>query len=422
MALKFNGRLKAGLGIGVLAVAASHMAQAQEPKRLETVAERKQESYDPAGIRAGSFNIFPKGEVKETYNSNIYAANSEEKSDFITTVSPSVDVKSDFSRHALNFQAGLDYSKYVDHDAEDFTNYNVGADGRLDVLRDTKITGGASYKLLHEDRGSPDATASNAAPVEYNVLSGKLGGSHKINRVSLGLDGAVDRYEFNDVDRTGGGVNVQSNRDRTEYKETGRVGYELVPGYEAFMRTTLNQRNYRLSSTPDRSSTGYEVVGGAALDLTGKLAGDVYAGYMSQEYDGPGLPSINGIAAGGSLRWNVTQLTTISPSVTRSVEETTSTGYSGYISTAAGVSIDHELLRNLIVSGNMKYTNNDYKRTSSTTTDKAEDIYSTGVSTLYKMNRNLYAGGGYEYQYKDSSLVESDTTVHKVYVKGSVQF
>jgi len=56
--------------------------------------------YDALGVRAGAFFGLPKVEVSETYETNVFALPSNIKSDFVTSIAPSVDVNSQWSRNA----------------------------------------------------------------------------------------------------------------------------------------------------------------------------------------------------------------------------------------------------------------------------------------------------------------------------------
>ncbi|MCI0430482.1 MAG: outer membrane beta-barrel protein, partial [Rhodospirillales bacterium] len=44
-----------------------------EPERAQSVFERPRPDYDPLGIRAGGFLIYPQVELGEAYNDNIFA-------------------------------------------------------------------------------------------------------------------------------------------------------------------------------------------------------------------------------------------------------------------------------------------------------------------------------------------------------------
>jgi hypothetical protein len=62
--------------------------------RNVTVRDRPRPNYDALGLRAGSFLIFPKIEASEAHEDNVFAEETNEKSDWVTSVAPSVRVES----------------------------------------------------------------------------------------------------------------------------------------------------------------------------------------------------------------------------------------------------------------------------------------------------------------------------------------
>src|ERR1700761_932265 len=76
-----------------------------EPPRGTTVMSRPRPETDPQGVRLGSFFLFPRGEIDESYNDNIFATPNHNSGDFITTLAPSFDLMSNWNQDALNFHA-----------------------------------------------------------------------------------------------------------------------------------------------------------------------------------------------------------------------------------------------------------------------------------------------------------------------------
>ena len=154
---------------------------------------------------------------------------------------------------------------------------------------------------------------------------------------------------------------------------------------------------------------------GIRLDFTGKLTGEAHIGYMSRNYDDSMLSTIDGVTGGLGLKWIATGLTTVSAKVDRSIRETIQIGQSGYIATDAGINIDHELLRNVLLNANFKYTNKDYEGSGGPgLPSREEDIYSLGINAKYLFNRNFFVIGGYQYEDRDTNIPNNDYYVHKI--------
>jgi hypothetical protein len=313
-----------------------------------------------------------------------------------------VDVESNWGRHALNLRTGAEAGFYLDNDDENFLDGFALLDGRLDVVRETFVFGGLGWRHRHEDRGSPDDVAGEE-PTEYDMYSANLGAFRGRGRISARLDGNVDRFDFHDVDAAGGGEIDQDDRDRVQYLLTGRVGYEYLPDTEAFVRVSGRMRNYDEvdENGLDRDSVGYAAVIGTDLDFTGKVSGEVFVGSQHTTYDDEELNDIDGLAAGGSLLWNITGLTSLRGFLEVSTEETTQANASGYLATRLGASVEHELMRNVLLGAGVTVGRDDYEGI-----NREDDIFTGLLSARYLINRNFYAGAEFTHRTRNSDTAD----------------
>jgi len=385
----------------------------------DTVATRARPDYDPIGTRLGGFFLYPTIGVGETYNDNIRFTETNKTSDFITTVTPAVDLKSNWNSHALNFNARADLGRYASNSEEDYNDWQIGTDGRLDILRDTALTGGLKYAELHEGRSSPDQTGASE-PVTYRQYGPNLQLSQRFNRLRASVGGDLTAYDYDDAKSRSGATLNMDDRDRVDTTGNIRLGYEIVPQYEAFVRGVVNQRNYDARTDDSgfqRDSKGWELVAGLSLDLGSVTFGNIYAGYLRQEFDDARLSTINGASYGGDITWNPTTLTTVKFLASRSVDETTLSGAAGSLATRAQATVDHELLRNLILNGNVEYVNNQYEGIS-----REDDIINVGPGADYLLNRYLRLRLRYTYGMRDSSATGSDYDVNTVFLRLLAQY
>ncbi|MBI1260831.1 MAG: outer membrane beta-barrel protein [Rhizobiales bacterium] len=402
--------LKAALTLCVVTgvTGAALAEEATTDQRGVSVKERARPDYDAAGIRAGSFMVYPTASVSEIYDDNIYAVDTGETDDFITKLASSVAVNSNWNRHALNLNAGLSQLLYADNTDEDNFNWNIGGSARLDILRDTNVSVNAGFAQAHEDRGSPSSPGLAAEPTEYFTTDAGVTFFQRFNRLFGELGATYMKYDYKDVDAVGGGTINQDQRDRNEYTQSLKLGYSVSPDTSLYIRGTLNQRDYRLRPpsvgiTVDRNSNGYEVVGGSDFKISNIMQGGVYVGYHEQDYEAVGLSNASGVAFGADVDWFITPLTTINLNASSSIQETTTAGASGYQSMGVGLTVDHELLRNVILSGNVGYSNDDYD-----TISRQDDYISAGLGVDYLLNRNFELGLKYDYKDRNSDIVGND--------------
>lgn len=387
----------------VLSMATEASAQTLvRPKTpTQTVTTRPRPDYDALGVRVGAFTLFPSVNLSSSYNDNIYASNNNTKSDLLFTAAPRVNMVSNFSRHSLNFGAGAEIVRYVDRTDEDHENFNVSGGGSLQIASQTSMSGGLSFARTHEDRGEPTATGGRE-PTELDTITARAGFSHQFNRVGFQVRGLMEDIDYQDDTNSLGATINNDDRDRKEYTLTTRVSYDIAPAYSAFVEGQYNSRQYDSSRDDNgfsRDSDGYRLNVGAAFDLTGVTFGEVFAGYMQQEYDDSRFSENSGLGYGAAVTWNATQLTTARLDVSRTIAETTTANASGTTNSRVALTVDHELLRNLLLNGNASYTHSDYEGNVSRT----DKTYQAGLGLTYMMNRWIHLNGGYRYTMRDST-------------------
>ena len=390
------------LSVSAVALMAASGAYAQT--EVIPAGERMAGQHAPMGVRAGSFLVIPKVELVETYNDNIYATENNEESDFITSVKPEVSVRSNWNRHALNAKAGAEVRKFASNGDEDETNYNVAMDGRVDVLRDTSIGGGVSYSKDHEDRGNPNTIGNPSEPVEYTTKIARVGAYRGLGRANARFDSEVKKLEYADGTSNGGTPINNSVRDRNEYTQTLRLGYQIDSRFEAFVKGALDSRVYDNKSVA-RSSHGETYVAGTSFDISGKTRGEVYAGMTSRNYTGAGRTDFEEPVWGGKVTWNASDLTSVIASIDRTIEETTVTGASGFLNTDYRVGVEHAVTRDILLKGNVGYLQAEYD---GTTANREDETYTAGLGLDYYLGRCLKAGVGYQYTNRESSATGGD--------------
>lgn len=411
------------LGSTALAPAAFAQDATAEGDEVKSVYERARPDYDAPGIRSGSFLFYPSVGVDGTYNSNIYAQESNVTDDFIAVVKPAFNLVSDWNSSYMAVTAKADIGRYLDNGGENYEDYSFGINGRKDISYGTDFHGSVAYDQKHEDRGSPDSARNAAEQTEFSVLTASVGFKRDVSVLSLAVDAEYVKRDFDDVALNGGGVRNNDHRDRDLRKGTMRVGYEMANGYEAFVRGTMDRIEYdnsKLNGGPQRNSDGYSAVAGAAFDFSGKSKGEFYVGYMKRAYDSDTLGSTDGINFGADILWNATGLTSFRGVLRRTIEETTVGGNgangqfttsSGIVNTLASGRVEHELRRNLLLNASVSYTRQNFELTV-----REDEIWGAKLGVKYLVNRNFNVNAGYGYDYRGTTQQGQDYQRHSFMV------
>lgn len=421
--------LTVGTSTGALAQTRGFIARGQAAEasnfardRNISVRARSHPGYEALGVRMGAFTAYPKVAVGAEYNDNIYAGSANTVDDVVWRVQPEVVAVSDWSRHSLQGYARGVINRYNDFDGENNSDYTVGTTGRLDITRRANVSAGAEYASLTEPRTSSSSPVLAAHPIEFDKTSGFIAAGQEFNRLKVSARVDYSKFDYQDG-RTVGGVNVeQDDRDRTNTSLMARADYAVSPATAIFLEVAGNKRDYRLAKPAValiRDSDGVQALAGANFELGAVVRGEVGIGYLRQSYDDPAFKDITGLGARAQVEWFPTELTTVTVNGSRTVEDSGIPGSSGYLSSNIGGQIDHELMRNVLVSGQVSYGKDEYEGV-----DRGDKRLNAGVSATYLMNRHVGLTVGYSYfdQKSDGLAATGDFKVNKVGASVTLQF
>jgi hypothetical protein len=368
-------------------------AYSQEPDPNVPVTARPRPDFDPLGIRAGGFLIYPSVTVGSSYDDNVFATKDDTKDDFIFNFLPQVVVRSNFPRHAIAWTTEADIARYVTETDEDYEDFGTALNGRLDITRSNRLTAGAAFARGHDSRDDPEDLGVDVTdePSKYYDYGGDLGFQQDFNRVNFGLLGNFDRRDYTDGD--------EGDRDRDLFGGRLRAGYFVSPRINAFVQGGF-RREVR-DQDSGRDNNVYSASVGTEIDFTGLLFGEVNAGWSLQEFDESDVDSENGFTYGANLTWNPTGLTSVRLDGAGGFEP--SDVGSSRLESEIGLRIDHELLRNLLIGGQVRYSRDDFQDA-----NRVDNRIDVGPSITYFVNRNFSVGANYVFTKRDSDESERE--------------
>lgn len=402
-------------------------AQQPAPSQPGTVQPGAGENYDPRGIRLGGFLLFPTLELVEMYNDNVFATTNNRIGRFITVVNPRVDLRSNWNNHALNLFATGAFGFYHGASAENFQDFSLGVNGRLDIQRNWNVYGGASFSRRHEERGTPNDFVGSEPNRFFDTVV-NLGYYQKFNRFFVRLDGRWQNLAYtNNKTLNRPGVINNEKRNRNEFTESLRLGYEFLEGTEVWIQGGLNQRRYESQFDNlgfERSSAGWEVVVGATVNLGGITQLEGFGGFRAQDYRDARLGEIRGAMFGLSGTWNPYQPLFIKPYVKRTIEETNFGGYSGYWSTVLGVNVDYRFRPNVRVNAGAAYGFDDYRLNNAVpgTPARNDRVLVLEIGVQYRPTEQFFVGPTYQYTNRDSNVAGLDFGRNIFMLRGGAQF
>lgn len=383
--------------------------QIEEAEPLEDRRTRRLfaiEPYDPVGVPIGSFVLFPEIELGASAFSNVFSSPAG-KSDTSLEARPSARLVSNWSNHALEFRAAGTFSHFDAFDSENENGYLLEARGRLDITRRTNIQALVGRERSQESRSAIDA-ASIGDRADLTTSRAAIALSHRFNRLSLQLRGAIAEQSVGDV--TANGILFRNDdRNHTRTEEAVRASWELKPTLFVFSEVELNQRTFERAAQSDgirRDSSGERYRVGLAFGNTGKtLRGEISIGYGTQRPDDPRLADVSGVLLDSNLAWRLSELTSLLFTARSDVSETTTAFSPGVLTHQVGIEARHAFLRHLIGSAGISYTTQDFARVA---IDEKE--WRSALGLEYFLNREAVLFGTYARTAFSSSQPHADYT------------
>ena len=370
---------------------------------------------DGLGLRLGSFVLTRGFDAGIDYTDNVFATNSNKTGDRIYSVSPSLGLRSDWSRHSLSLNATAARGFYEKNPSEDTISANATGRLRIDIRRGTTLDLRSGFTLDQEQRGTDDLNVNATKPSNIYGLTASAALNHRINRVTMSLRGGIEKLRYQDTKLTGGAVEDNSDRDYTQTNTTLRVGYDISPRLIVFSDINYAKTVYkrRVDNNGDiRDSHSYGASAGAAFSISDLLNGEISVGYRKALFDDPTFANIDALVANASLSWRPSRLTEITANFTTDLGQTTLSGTPGSVIRTASVNLNHAWRENidLIASGAVEHE--DFKGVSLT-----EVTYTASFGIDYDLGRKMTLGARYNYEKFDSSAAGADYTINTVGVR-----
>ena len=387
---------------------------------------------DELGISVGSFRLYPVLDLRLGYDSNVYAQPAgQQVSSLYAAVRPSLSLASDWSNHMLNFNANGIFGWYTNASSQNYQNFNVSTDGRFDIQRDWYLSANAAFIRSTEALGSPDV-AFATSPTVQNSIPLNIALYQRFNRLFYQASAGLTRYSYQDFGTLSGSSLPANNRDRTEYGENLRGGYEIREGWDIWAQGGLNQRRYVDSfniGNQQRNSDGWAATAGSTLDLGGISKLEGFLGYTVQTYQnaptGTGLTTGN-VPTGAFIfglagAWNGYEPLVVRPFVVRSVNETAFTSYLNYVSTTIGVEFTYQLQSEWQMNGGGSYSIAAYTPVTGVpnTTVHSDNFYRASLGLSYSLRPQIAIGPLYEFSsgYGPDPTASPNYTRHVIMVR-----
>lgn len=357
------------------------------------------ETTSAPGVAWGGGTFYAGGTVGAFYDDNVFASNANPRGDTAFVARPEVSWLVQAQNFTFAADGNIEGRKYRQFDSEDQVNGTLGMAYKVMPDADTQVVGSTRYIHAHLARGSSDTVVALpggasaildtqfARPVAYDQGIQTLALNKRYGNwwSSIGGAGLAVQYQNPTI---GGAAPFAGTIVDLTYANggiaavNGRVGYVVAPRTSVFAEVVGNIRNWGVDYF---DSNGYRVVGGLLLEdgPDARVKGELWAGFMSQNYNGVTMQGVSSWTYGLSGALAITDQLTGVVSGRREAKEaalslallpTGAIGASNItcstlggavcvsaIETEVGARLDYRVLPNVVVGAGVTYLELEYQ-------------------------------------------------------------
>jgi len=363
--------------------------------------------YQPLGFPTERVIWYPSVTGATFFDDNVFARHNNRQGDWAGVVRPELAWRStNLPNVEVVGSSFIEQRWYNRFTSEDQLNGGAAMGTTVRAGENTQLITRMSYLHGHEDRGTSDSiNTAFLRPLAYDQadVAGAINQRYGRFWTSVGAAGAFIHFG----NGTLAGVQIpQTYRDGTIAYVPFRLGYVVAPLTSVFVEASFNRRDFHVDPFDSR---GYRVVGGALFEPGpgSRIKGEIFGGYMNQNYTGFGFQTVSTFTYGSSLAFLLRPDLTAVLEGRRDAREASLSGGVFVGALGDGVSViesvvagrmDWAVQPNLVLGAGVAYIEDQYLGAGRT--DRA---VSPLASVKYFANRYLTLGFDYRYLNFDSS-------------------
>ena len=116
----------------------------------------------------------------------------------------------------------------------------------------------------------------------------------------------------------------------------------------------------------------------------------------------------DGLALFADVQWFPTELTTFRVNAGRDVADAGGVESPNAVVTQYGVGVAHELMRNIVLSGDITYEEREFPAVLLVRPERTDEQTAFSAGATWKVNRNMHLVGGYQYTDRESNFEPFD--------------
>lgn len=363
-----------------------------------------------------SFMLYPSLEVSERYDDNITLSEQNAQSDWITTVEPSLDIRSNWTRHAIRALLSFEHHYYADHRDETYDNASGLFEGTLDIGTDLKLNGFTRYEDHHLDRYSLFTSNQNdwIHRKDWNY-GAELAYDNSESPLTARVKAEQTQMDFQATRSDNG-----RDSDRTVTRIEPRISYQLSPDVAVFVQPAYQSTHFKESRDAagrDKDNFIAEFMGGVSVSSPNLWHVEIAIGQQGVYFDEASYKDDWVTSIRTRLLWTPTEQLALGAQAFREIIVSDRLINEEIIATGSHMEMRYAMSEAVAVNLNGGYYNAAFERSA-----RKDDNWLWGGGAEYSFNPNLKASTDYTYRTRDSNLPNAsfDNNIVTVALKTSL--
>ena len=398
-----------------LMVSPGAMAQIKDPQNrtLRPADERVPEELRAQGLVYKGFVYNPSVVVETRYDSNILSQNDDERSDYIVSIRPKLQVGKDYDGHRFSLEASGNISRFAKRPEENSEEFSLSGGALINANSKWSFPLEIERSRTKRARNAPTPNALTRKPLNIDKFKGSIGVTRNFNRLSLTLQGEYQDVEFQDGVLNGGNdVAVFSDDNREVYGGELNLKYEIPRGrnsadIEHSLFTTLayshqdNDTNSFVSGSFSGPSGDRDIAGliaGFQTSYKGLLFARLGAGFIHQDFKESSLESTFDIDFLADIEYQIRPKISLYLQAEREIDQ--DNGFvSGVENSRFLLGTNYEIHHDLYLKAETEYKNFDFKNA-----NREDDDFTGRIGLRYLNSRNIKSELDVSYTQRDSTV------------------
>ncbi|MDP2920979.1 MAG: outer membrane beta-barrel protein [Candidatus Omnitrophota bacterium] len=349
--------------------------------------------YYEEDVKPEKARISPWGEIKLTYDDNLFLDKDDKKSDVLITLTPGVTAYLPFSDNLLTLDYHVDFNRYMDYSNQDATNHFLYGNLELN-WRDVTFNIYDKFSNSYERPSTEDTSRvrkyDNRAGITANAQKDRLG-------IQLGFENFTRDYK--------------STAAYDLYDRTERI-YSAMLTHQTFEKTKLLAEydfgQIRYDSNAIRSDSDFhQFLVGAIGDLTPKTTATIKVGVQARNYENSSTPDFSSGVVYADLTHEFSEKDALKLSFLRTANESTYQTNNYYTLNDIHGTYDHFFTPKLLGFLTGLYQDHSYPNESTeggVTKKRQDNYYSMGAGMKYYIRKWFTVTFQAEHIWRDSNF------------------